>query len=127
MIDWDNTPDSAFTPVKTFEDLTALNNLPSIKLQASAARAKSATNDQVNVTLHNPSQSLAFQVHVGIRASGSTEEILPVLWEDNYLTLLPGESRTVTARYLSKSVLKGPVELVVDGWNIEATTIAIRH
>jgi hypothetical protein len=50
-----------------------------------------------------------------------------VLWEDNYVTLMPGESRTVTARYLSKIALKGPVELVVEGWNIEATTIAIRH
>lgn len=127
VIDWGNTPDSAFTPIKTFEDLTALNKLPNIKLQASATREKTAANREVRVTLHNPSTSLAFQVHVGIRASGSTEEILPVLWEDNYLTLLPGESRTVTARYLSKSVLKGPVELVVDGWNIEATTIAIRH
>ena len=55
------------------------------------------------------------------------DEILPVLWEDNYLTLMPGESRTVTARYLSKNALKGPAELVVDGWNSEATTIAIRH
>ena len=126
VIDWDNTPDSAFTPVKTFEDLTALNKLPNIKLQGSATREKTAANDQVRVSLRNPSTSLAFQVHVGIRASGSTEEILPVLWEDNYLTLIPGESRTLTARYLSKDALKKPLELVVDGWNIEAATIAIK-
>jgi exo-1,4-beta-D-glucosaminidase len=127
VIDWDNTPDSAFTPVKTFEDLTALNKLPRVKLEASAAIEKTAANDQVRVRLLNPSKGLAFQVHVGIRTSGSAEEILPVLWEDNYVTLMPGESRTVTARYLSKIALKGPVELVVEGWNIEATTIAIRH
>ena len=41
VMDWENTPDSAFTPVKTFEDLTALNTLPNIKLQASATREKS--------------------------------------------------------------------------------------
>jgi exo-1,4-beta-D-glucosaminidase len=100
--------------------------LPNIKLQGSATREKTAANDQVRVSLRNPSTSLAFQVHVGIRASGSTEEILPVLWEDNYLTLIPGESRTLTARYLSKDALKKPLELVVDGWNIEAATIAIK-
>jgi len=127
VIDWDNTPDSAFTPVKTFEDLTALNKLPNIRLQASATREKTVANDQVGVRLHNPSKSLAFQVHVGIRPSGSAEEILPVLWEDNYLTLMPGESRTVTARYLSKDALKRPVELIVDGWNIERATVAIRN
>jgi len=66
-------------------------------------------------------------VHVGIRPSGSAEEILPVLWEDNYLTLMPSESRTVTARYLSKDALKRPVELIVDGWNIERSSVAIRN
>ncbi|MGO9538973.1 MAG: glycosyl hydrolase 2 galactose-binding domain-containing protein [Terriglobales bacterium] len=126
VIDWDNTPDSAFTPVKSFEDLTALNKLPSVKLQLSATREKTGANDQVRVSLHNPSKSLAFQVHVGIRNSGSAEEILPVLWEDNYLTLLPGESRTLTARYLGKDALKKSAELVVDGWNVEASTIAIK-
>jgi exo-1,4-beta-D-glucosaminidase len=54
------------------------------------------------------------------------DEILPVLWEDNYVTLMPGESRTLTARYLSKDALKKPAELVVDGWNIKASTIAIK-
>jgi len=126
VIDWDNTPDSAFTPVKTFEDLTALNKLPIVKLEASVTREKNAANDQVRVSLHNPSKSLAFQVHLGIRLSGSAEEILPVLWEDNYLTLLPGESRTLTARYLGKDALKKPAELVVGGWNVEASTITIK-
>jgi exo-1,4-beta-D-glucosaminidase len=126
VIGWDNTPDSAFTPVKTFEDLTALNKLPNIKLQASAAREKTVANDQVRVSLHNPSKSLAFQVHVGIRTSGSAEEILPVLWEDNYVTLLPGESRTLMARYLSKDAIKKRAELVVEGWNVEASILAIK-
>lgn len=126
VIDWDNTPDSAFTPVKTFEDLTALNKLPNIKLQASATREKTAAHDRVRVRLHNPTKNLAFQVHMGIRTSGSTEEILPVLWEDNYLALMPGESKTLIARFLSKDALKKPAVLVVQGWNIEANTIAIK-
>src|SRR5208337_4147872 len=126
VLDWDNTPDSAFTPVKTFEDLTMLNKLPNIKLQASATRERSAARDQVRVSLHNPSKNLAFLIHVGIRTSGSREEILPVLWEDNYLTLMPGESKTISARYLTKASLQKPLELVVDGWNVEVTTIAIK-
>jgi exo-1,4-beta-D-glucosaminidase len=127
VIDWKNTSGTAFTPIKTFEDMTALNQLPRVKLQATAARMKTAADDKISVSLHNPSKSLAFQVHAGIRASGSTEEILPVLWEDNYLSLMPGESRTITARYLSKDALKIPLELVVDGWNIEVIAIAIEN
>jgi exo-1,4-beta-D-glucosaminidase len=125
VIDWDNTPDSAFTPIKTFEDLTALNKLPPVQLQASAAREK-ATGSQIRVELHNPTKSLAFQVHLGIRLSGSEEEILPVLWDDNYLSLLPGESRTVTVRYLGKDALSKPVVVAVDGWNIAPSTVAVK-
>jgi len=40
---------------------------------------------------------------------------------------MPGEFKTLTARYLSKDALKKPAVLVVDGWNIEASTIAIRE
>jgi len=49
-----------------------------------------------------------------------------VLWEDKYLALMPGESKTITARYLSKNALRKPAVLVVEGWNIEASTTAIK-
>jgi Ig-like domain-containing protein len=48
-----------------------------------------------------------------------------VLWEDNYLALLPGESRVLTARYLKKGVLGGRATLVVDGWNVDPQTVPI--
>ena len=53
------------------------------------ATAKAEGTDQVRVTIHNPTKNLAFQVHLGIRGANSEEEILPVLWEDNYISLLP--------------------------------------
>lgn len=127
VIDWENTPDSAFTPVKTFENLTALNSLPRVKLAISANRETSADTDKVRITLHNPSKNLAFQIHLGIRASGSSQEILPVLWEDNYVSLLPGEYKTLTARCLNKRALTKPAELIVDGWNIEAIATPIKN
>ena len=53
-----------------------------------------------HVLLKNPSDHLAFQIHLGIHKSGQSEEILPVFWDDNYIELMPGESRELTARYL---------------------------
>jgi exo-1,4-beta-D-glucosaminidase len=32
------------------------------------------------------------------------EEVLPVLWEDNYFALLPGQSRQITATYAAKDL-----------------------
>jgi exo-1,4-beta-D-glucosaminidase len=113
---WDKTPDSAFTPIATFEDLTDLEKLPRTALKAEAAILG---RDGVRVRLSNPSANLAFQVHLGIRKAGAAEELLPVIWEDNYVSLLPGETRELTASYLEQGLLDGGVTLRVDGWNVE--------
>jgi exo-1,4-beta-D-glucosaminidase len=50
------------------------------------------------------------------------EEALPVFWEDNYVTLLPGESRTLTARYNVRDLGIASPKVVVTGWNIHRAT-----
>jgi exo-1,4-beta-D-glucosaminidase len=124
-LDWDKTPDTAFTPIATFEDMTALNHLPRFRLEATAKIEKSMNGARTCVILHNPSQNLAFQVHVGILKANSEEEILPVLWEDNYLELMPGESRELTARYLKTDAVGKDATLKVGGWNIEPVTVSL--
>jgi exo-1,4-beta-D-glucosaminidase len=123
--DWEKTEDTASALVARYEDLSALDRLPRVRLQASASGERRDGRDSVRVSLHNPSPSLAFQVHLGIRARGSDDEILPVLWEDNYVALLPGESREITARYLEADVLDEGPTLVVDGWNIERVVVEV--
>ena len=122
---WDKTPDTAFTPIATFEDLTALNGLPQVRLQAAAKFEKAEGSDRVRVTIENPGRSLAFQVHVGVRKAHSEDEILPVLWDDNYVSLLPGESKVMTARYLEGGAVGSGASVLVDGWNVEPVEIAV--
>jgi exo-1,4-beta-D-glucosaminidase len=122
---WDKTPDTAFTPIATFEDLTALNSLPQVRLQAAAKFEKAEGSDRVRVTIENPGRSLAFQVHVGVRKAHSEDEILPVLWDDNYVSLLPGESKVMTARYLEGGAVGSGASVLVDGWNVEPAEIAV--
>ena len=88
-------------------------------------RDRDEANSRVRVTIKNPSERLAFQVHLGIRPKNETAEILPVLWDDNYFELMPGESREISARYFSADALDGAPELIVDGWNIERTALRI--
>jgi exo-1,4-beta-D-glucosaminidase len=49
------------------------------------------------------------------------EEALPILWEDNYVTLLPGETRTISATYRTRDLGGSPPRLVVTGWNVHRT------
>ena len=86
---------------------------------------RSPKSDHVRVTLHNPSTQLAFQVHLGVSRAESDDEVLPVLWEDNYLQLMPGESKEISARYLKQGVLGERATLRVEGWNVEPVTVSL--
>ncbi len=118
-IDWDKASlDTDHAPIATYEDLTVLKKLPRVRLEVKA-KFGSPDGDAVQVTLQNPSANLAFQVHLGIRNPGSEDEFVPVLWEDNYFALLPGESRTLRARYLTKHAINPGATVVIDGWNVQ--------
>jgi exo-1,4-beta-D-glucosaminidase len=124
---WDKTPDTAFTPIATFEDLTALNSLPGVRLQAAATSESSEGGDVVRVSIRNPGKDLAFMVHVGICAARSEDEILPVLWDDNYVSLLPGESRELSARYPGSGAVTSGASVRVDGWNVQPVEVAVER
>jgi hypothetical protein len=64
-------------------------------------------------------------VRFGIQKRGQTAEILPVFWDDNYIELMPGESREISARYLPTSDVSDPLEITVSGWNMETATIPL--
>jgi len=87
------------------------------------------------VTLHNPSSALAFAVRLKVNKSSSgrvsregesDDEILPVLWQDNYVTLLPGETRSVSATYQLPGKSKTIPTVEIEGWNVNRQTLAAR-
>jgi exo-1,4-beta-D-glucosaminidase len=119
---------STWTPTKDFADYTALNSLSKIDLEATAQTQNYGDEGSTTVTIHNPTSTLAFAVHLKVNQSSGNRvtreepedlEILPVLWQDNYFSLLPGETRQITARYniRGKKIAATPfVEL--EGWNV---------
>ncbi len=71
----------------------------------------------MTVTLHNPSTNVALLAHLQLRRQHSGERVLPVYYSDNYVSLIPNETRTITIEADLKD-LKGDDALVVlDGWN----------
>ena len=121
---WADT--DAYTAISSYEDFTALQSFPSAgKLNASASIEQASEGPLVRVRLHNPSEHLAFQIHLGIHRKDESSEILPVLWQDNYIELMPGEAREIAAQFLSADALHGGVELDVTGWNVDPVTIPL--
>lgn len=121
VLEWDQSTDQG-TKVDSYSDLTMLADLPRLKLEAAAQREGAAP--EVTVHLRNASTHLAFQVKLTMD-DGNGHEVLPVFWSDNYTELMPGESRTITARYPPWNALHDGAKLEVSGWNIEPVTIAL--
>ncbi len=125
VYDWGKTT-YRFTPVTSYEDLRALETLPKAgAMDISANPELRSEGLAVRVKIRNPSEHLAFQVHLGILPLADEAGILPVLWQDNYIELMPGESRELTAQFLSPDALKNGARLRVTGWNIETSTTPV--
>jgi exo-1,4-beta-D-glucosaminidase len=107
------------TPTASYADFTALSQLPKVKLNVTERSEKQGENEITHVTVENPSKNLAFFVRLKVDKSKGGEEILPVLWEQNYVSLLPGEKREITATYRASELGVAKLYVEVSGWNVQ--------
>jgi exo-1,4-beta-D-glucosaminidase len=107
------------TPTTTYADFTALAQLPKVKLTVTEHSTWQGENEITHVTIENPTKNLAFFVRLKVDKSKGGEEILPVLWQDNYVSLLPGEKREITATYRASELGTAAPHVEVTGWNVE--------
>ncbi len=111
-----------YTPISSYADFTALSSLPRVRVSASSASKIEGQDEVTRVTLKNPSSSLAFFVHLEIRKGDDGEDVRPIYWQDNYISLLPGERREITAAYAASDLAGAKPAVRMDGWNVELTT-----
>jgi exo-1,4-beta-D-glucosaminidase len=121
VMNWEKN-DWFHVPVTAHADLTALSRLPAPRLTVSAhpATLQPADGRAAVVRVANTGKTLAFQVRLKMNAG--TRELLPVLWEDNYFTLLPGESREVKVSYPASS---GAASVEALAWNGTPVTAVV--
>jgi exo-1,4-beta-D-glucosaminidase len=113
-LDWEKS-NWYTTPTASYADYTALSQLPKVKLNVTSRNERKGPDAITHVTVENPSKSLAFFVRLKVNKAG--KEILPVLWEDNYFSLLPGEKREVSAKYRTSDLGAAKPTVEVSGWN----------
>jgi exo-1,4-beta-D-glucosaminidase len=107
------------TPTLSYADFTALSQLPKVKLNVTSHTDRKDENATTHVVLENPGKSLAFFVRLKVDRGTNGAEILPVLWQDNYITLLPGEKREIRATYRASELGTAKPAIEVTGWNIQ--------
>jgi exo-1,4-beta-D-glucosaminidase len=105
-----------YTPTSSYADMTQLQKLQPAKLAVSGSAMRRGGEEIAHLTVSNPGSSLAFFIHLQIKAGHGGKEVLPVIWQDNYFSLLPGESRELTGSYKIKDV-QGATSVDVESWN----------
>jgi exo-1,4-beta-D-glucosaminidase len=118
VLDWSRS-NWYTTPTASYADFTALAQLPKVKLKVTERSERNGENEITHVTLENPTTDLAFFVRLKVNKGKGGEEILPVLWQDNYISLLPGEKRETTATYRAAELGTTPPYVEVKGWNVQ--------
>jgi exo-1,4-beta-D-glucosaminidase len=116
-LDWEKS-NWFTTPTSSFADYTALSQLPKEDLKIASRTERQGEESVTHVTVENPGKALAFFVHLKVDKGKGGEEILPVIWEDNYFSLLPGEKREVTATYRTAELGSAKPDVEVSGWNV---------
>ncbi len=100
------------------DDLTALGGLQAVVLDAKVSRSDGEGKSVISVTLHNPGKAVALMSHLQLRRRRSGERVLPVYYSDNYVSLLPDETKTITMEAATAELKDEDALVVVDGWNV---------
>jgi exo-1,4-beta-D-glucosaminidase len=127
-MDWKHKKDTVYTPQKDFADLTGLNSLPQVKLETQASFPDEVgSTGFIHVTVKNPSSSVAFMVHLRVTKGPNGDDLVPIFWDDNYFSLLPGEEKSVAATFLKSDLHGQEPFLTIDGYNIGPITVPLTH
>ena len=104
-------------------DMTALNTMPPVAVVISATQTKIGKESHVTIRLHNPSGHIAFFERATISAKRDGDEILPILYDDNYITVFPGETAEIHG-----TIWKGgkPRWVKLEGYNTPAISVPIK-
>jgi Exo-beta-D-glucosaminidase Ig-fold domain/Glycosyl hydrolase 2 galactose-binding domain-like/Glycosyl hydrolases family 2/NedA-like, galactose-binding domain len=100
-------------------NLDALTKLPKVKLNISTKSNKNGDRWRLITTLTNNSDTPALMVRLKVIRNKTGDRILPVIYSDNYVSIMPGESRTINIEFQNEDTRGEDPALVISGLNAE--------
>lgn len=104
----------------TTGNYTGLNHMPEARVHL---ETKVLSDRSIQVSLTNPDGNpVAFFIRLSVVDPATGKRILPVFYDNNYLSVLPGETREVRISS-EKPLQKCAVE--ISGWNVKEQTVKL--
>ncbi|HWC20422.1 MAG TPA: beta galactosidase jelly roll domain-containing protein, partial [Terriglobales bacterium] len=119
-LDWEKS--SFYSTPGKYADMTALANLPTTTIEWNSQSEHRGEEEVVHLLVRNVGKNLAFLLRADLKRGRSDDDAASVLWDDNYISLLPGESRTLTASVRTRDLGGAAPVVKVSGWNVKTLT-----
>jgi len=106
-----------------WSDMTALNTMSPVALDIEARKEKTGPESHIMIRLYNNTKNIAFFERATISSERNGDELLPIEYDDNYITIFPGESAEIHG-IVRKDVEARWVKL--EGYNTPAISAPVR-
>jgi hypothetical protein len=116
--------DNVYWPSASPQRQRGLDALASVPVDVRAAERVEGGTRRVDVTLTNPSKVPLLNAKLTLFTAAGAR-VLPVYWSDNYVSLMPGETRTVHAEFDAAAGGQDALTLGVRAWNSLARTVNV--
>ncbi len=107
-----------YVTASSYANLRELDDLPPVRLGVTEDFRRRGDDYFATARLHNPTGHLAFMVYLSIKKGKTGDTVLPIFWDHNYISLLPGETRTVRGYFHAEDLHGKTPRLEVSGWNV---------
>jgi len=136
IVNWKKSLGQPNGTLSQYASLQALQTLPTSSITATATTTAQAgpngADRATTVTITNTSPStVAFLLRADVRRGTATgqelagdNELQSSIWQNNDITLFPGESQTLTATWNSADLQGATPAVSVSGWNVPKIDIA---
>jgi len=101
------------------DDYRALRTLPTVRLISSTSVDRNGDRWYLTTTLENETDQPALMVRLKVVRSNSGDLITPVLYSDNYVSLMPGEQKTIRMELQHADTRGESPQVIVSGFNVE--------
>ena len=96
-----------------------LAELPQAKTSLSCKTVREDGIFRITATVRNDGRTPALMIRLHVQSKESGESFLPVFYEDNWFSLLPGEEKTVEIRFKAEDTRGETPSLRMDGFNVK--------
>jgi hypothetical protein len=97
----------------------ALGDLPKVELNDKTKIEKSGDDWILNTTLINTSEAPVLMIRLKVVGDKSGERLLPVLYSDNYVSLMPGEKKHIVMKVKDMDTHGENPDVEISGFNIK--------